>query len=629
MPLYPASPLAAPGVATASKGAVYSAARNLAISTAVVACAGTDQATAAAITADVNVVTGSDGLKGVRLPAGVIDYVIEVVNLGVAMLPVYPATGGTINVQAVNSSFSVGPTRSARFRFTATTQIYVEQVISQTSASLAQFEALSGVPPGTGAVSKALVLDANGDVVMPTGGHFNLSIATPAAAGSTQAGATVLTAQSNLVTGADGVKGVALPAAAANVHIYINNTSTTAPLLVYPINGGNDAINARSANAAFTMAPGADGWFIATSATQWYTREASVSANVNIIQNGGMLFDQANEGAAVTISGANQRSADRWFATIVPSTSGVGNPTIQQQTASSGLPSAAKSLLVTASATPSTSTPAALRLDLIHRIEAGDVADLGFGVAGAQSLTVSLWLKSSIANANYSVGIRNGSVNRSYLHICNVASANTWTQCSFTIPGDVTGTWNTTPGTAGPVFSIGLAEGTLGTPDTWTAGSILGVTGQTQFTDTASATLEVALIKMERGSTATIFVPDSTEVLRTKLQRYYRKSFPLGTAPAQSAGVAGATCVQNPIAGGQPSVYIAFNPPMYASPTIVTYNPSAANANWRNVTAASDIAVSVDPATAKSTTGVQIAAGATVANLADNLAIHYTASTTF
>lgn len=45
---------------------------------------------------------------------------------------------------------------------------------------------------------------------------------------------------------------------------------------------------------------------------------------------------------------------------------------------------------------------------------------------------------------------------------------------------------------------------------------------------------------------------------------------------------------------------------MRASPTITTYNPSAANANWRNVTGAADAVVNVDPAAAKGTTGVFI-----------------------
>jgi hypothetical protein len=105
-------------------------------------------------------------------------------------------------------------------------------------------------------------------------------------------------------------------------------------------------------------------------------------------------------------------------------------------------------------------------------------------------------------------------------------------------------------------------------------------------------------------------------------QRYYRKSFPQGTKPAQNAGTAGAACVTNPIANGQPSIALSF-PPMWGSPTVTTYNPSAANANWRDTTASSDVAVSV-PATATSAGGVLLATGAAIATLGDLACLHYT-----
>lgn len=132
---------------------------------------------------------------------------------------------------------------------------------------------LNGVTAGTGAASKALVLDSNGNVVMPANGQFEFSNATPAAAGTTAADATALAAQVNAVTGADGAKGVALPAAADNLAIYVHNTSLTGALKVYPVNGGNDNINGLAEDAAYTMRPGQACWFVATSATQWYAPE--------------------------------------------------------------------------------------------------------------------------------------------------------------------------------------------------------------------------------------------------------------------------------------------------------------------------------------------------------------------
>jgi len=140
---------------------------------------------------------------------------------------------------------------------------------------------LSSVTAGTGAASKALVLDSGGNVIMPSGGEFGLSRVAVAAAGTNQATAAVLAQQVNAVTGADGTVGVALPAAATTIGpIQVINTVATSPLFVYPVASGNDAINGLSANSALEMGPGEAAWFIPTSATQWYCSTPGNGRNV-------------------------------------------------------------------------------------------------------------------------------------------------------------------------------------------------------------------------------------------------------------------------------------------------------------------------------------------------------------
>lgn len=112
------------------------------------------------------------------------------------------------------------------------------------------------------------------------------------------------------------------------------------------------------------------------------------------------------------------------------------------------------------------------------------------------------------------------------------------------------------------------------------------------------------------------------EVTLAQAMRFYQKTFEYATAPAQSAGVGNAITVKNPIALGDPSEYWQFSPPLFQSPAITTYNPSAGNANWRDITAAADATVSVDPASTKGTKGVLIATSGTVTTLGDVLAIH-------
>lgn len=171
------------------------------------------------------------------------------------------------------------------------------------SIGAADLAKIDGITNGTGAAGKALVLDANGDVAMPTGGMLALSRASIAAAGTTSADATALTGQINAVTAADNAKGVALPAAATTEGpIWVINTVANASLLVYPVNGGNDNINGLAEDAAITLAPGQSAMFTPTSATQWYCPDASSVKQIAI--TGTTTVTAAQNGATFYINNA-------------------------------------------------------------------------------------------------------------------------------------------------------------------------------------------------------------------------------------------------------------------------------------------------------------------------------------
>lgn len=151
---------------------------------------------------------------------------------------------------------------------------------------------------------------------------------------------------------------------------------------------------------------------------------------------------------------------------------------------------------------------------------------------------------------------------------------------------------------------------------------------QLYFTPTGTAGVadyfEVTGVQFE-ANPLTVYEYTPTQIQLERCMRFYQKSFATTTAPAQSAGVSNAITVKNPIALGDPSEYIQFCPPMRTTPTITTFNPSAANANWRDITASADATVSVDPATTIGSKGVIIATSGTITTLGDVLAIHYTA----
>ncbi|HOJ76443.1 MAG TPA: hypothetical protein PLQ89_21690 [Phycisphaerae bacterium] len=95
------------------------------VSVASVAAAGADQAGAAALTADINVVTAADDAKGVKLPVAVPGMRIVIKNtVANKILKIYPATGGAINALAANASLNIAAATSCMLVATSATQWY-------------------------------------------------------------------------------------------------------------------------------------------------------------------------------------------------------------------------------------------------------------------------------------------------------------------------------------------------------------------------------------------------------------------------------------------------------------------------------------------------------------------------
>jgi len=99
-------------------------------------------------------------------------------------------------------------------------------------------------------------------------GGVRVPVAAVAAAGSTQSNAAALSEGLNVVSAADGTKGVVLPTAVAGMVVIVKNTAGAA-LKIYPATGGT--VNALSANAAYSITNLTSTLLVASSATQWYS----------------------------------------------------------------------------------------------------------------------------------------------------------------------------------------------------------------------------------------------------------------------------------------------------------------------------------------------------------------------
>lgn len=358
----------------------------------------------------------------------------------------------------------------------------------------------------------------------------------------------------------------------------------------------------------------------------------------NIIQNGDFLIDQQNAGASVTLTSSNTagyRAPDRWINWFYVSGGSAGNPAAQQVSATTGAPVYVQDELeITANSSAGTSTPAGSYGFAEQSVEGSDVEDLAWGsTSGGTHVGVSVWLKASVAGT-YAIALQNSAGNRSLVHDCVVGTAATWTNCNFTVNPPTTGTWNKTYGTVGMNFYVthtcgSTFQSTAANRDVWQTGKFYCSVNQTQLTNNASATLEIAAVTVTKGRQPVAFVADPMAVSLTKLRRFYQTSFPIGTAPAQSGGLAGAVCVAAPVTtSGGTSAFVAFAPPMYSSPTLTAYDPAAGDTKWNDVTASGhNVSSTVDPGTAKGLTGFEIQTAGAANAAADNLCIHWSADT--
>ena len=113
--------------------------------------------------------------------------------------------------------------------------------------------------------------------------------------------------------------------------------------------------------------------------------------------------------------------------------------------------------------------------------------------------------------------------------------------------------------------------------------------------------------------------PDPSDEFRRALA-YYWKSFPIATAPAQNAGTTGAVGATGAANFLAP---LTFPVPMRASPTITTFNPSATNTSWRDVSSGADRTATVNYI---SEYGVTLGHGAGVGVAGTFNVIHLTAN---
>ena len=284
-------------------------------------------------------------------------------------------------------------------------------------------------------------------------------------------------------------------------------------------------------------------------------------SNRNLIMNGGMQV--AQRGTSFTGHGSGY-TLDRWA--FSDNTSAVFD-VAQSSTAPNGFSNSLKVDCTT------TGTPSSLQeIYVEHKIEAQDLQHLQYGASGAQSTTLSFWVRSN-KTANYGLWLYLADTSVQYATTYTISSADTWEYKTIEIPGNTVNAINNDNGIGLYVrFYLGINSTNAGTAtETWET-ETTNRAPNTNLGDSTSNEWLLSGVQLEVGTQATPFEHRSFGDELKRCERYFEKSFtyssPPGTATSNGALAHRKTSNLTSYTGFN----IRFGTRKRATPTIGLYN---------------------------------------------------------
>jgi hypothetical protein len=215
----------------------------------------------------------------------------------------------------------------------------------------------------------------------------------------------------------------------------------------------------------------------------------------------------------------------------------------------------------------------------------------GWGAAGAKQFVHRKEVQKPAGT--YSIHVTNSAGNRHCWvpYTVTADEANQKVVKEVIIPGDAGGTWLKGDGQIGMVIDDVLAAGSTyvgGTEGVWGESANYAGAGQKNFLDSTSNVARHTDFGVRLD-------PDATGVYGRYVvgeadpfwncYRYVQKSFPAGTSPAPSAGIAGAVYFSQIVGAAttQAAATVKFDGRMAKTPNIAIYNPEAAGSQIRRI----------------------------------------------
>ena len=298
----------------------------------------------------------------------------------------------------------------------------------------------------------------------------------------------------------------------------------------------------------------------------------------NIIINGDMKVAQRAT-SATGKTAAGYYAVDRNYSTIEDS----GTWTITQ---TADGPSGFANCLRYDCTAADAAVAAGARMMNSYRLEGQDLQQIKKGTASAEQVTVSFWVKSNLTG-NGVLELFDHDNTRQVSKLYAISSADTWEYKTITYPADTTGAFGDDNGKslelqfylcAGSTYTSGTASGS------WAANTNANrAAGQGfQLSSSTANDWSITGLQMEIGATATEFEYSTFGEELALCQRYYEKSYDIGTKPGtastlnQSVGLG--------IYTNNPAGYNRFGAIFYkvvkrAIPTVVLYAPATGNSS--------------------------------------------------
>ena len=348
--------------------------------------------------------------------------------------------------------------------------------------------------------------------------------------------------------------------------------------------GGSVSIQAPSSesnNRTLTLPSDADGTIVSKDTTNNLANIASINGGsigtTNLVINGAMQV--AQRGTSSTTSGYG--SVDRFAIYFGGTDEAVTHAQVDIASGTTPYSLGFRKALKLTNGNQTSGVGTNDNIQIQTRLESQDIANSGWNYTDANGkITLSFWVKSSIAQNFYGYLRAVNGTSQSYPFETGTLTANTWTKVTKTISGNSNLTFNNDSDAGlriiiAPFFGTAFTDSGVSL-NAWGAYSSSARTPDYTSTwyTTNDATFEITGVQLEVSDHATSFKLEPFQTTHRKCLRYYQKSYSYGVVP-------GATGVNSGMITGSVSdartnrldLGTRFETEFRSNPTMTIYRP--------------------------------------------------------